>query len=200
MFLLWWKEDFPEGADLTVFLTRHIPVGAASLVETVPAQGFALGTDQAVAVVDEFPGGNHAGLVPGVAGDAGRDVPFLQQLPLSPARDTGCRVSFSINSETAFGSRSETWVTPLDEMNSPRSEMAFSWYRSPGALPALGGGPAGVGIHRVQWLPSGRWKYLAVSCSTPSPSTAVPVIMNRPFSSMACSLNSATVIPPGANP
>ena len=37
-----------------------------------------------VAVVDELPGGNHAGLVAGVDGDVGRDVPFLQQLPQSP--------------------------------------------------------------------------------------------------------------------
>ena len=180
-FLLWRKAGFPDGAGLTVFVTRHIPVGAAPLVETALAQDFALGTNQVVAVVDEFPGGNHAGLVPGVDGDAGRDVPFLQQLPLSPARDTGCRGSFSINPETAFDSRSETWVTPLDKMNPPRSAMTFSWYRSPEALPALGVGqwaPVETGFSGI--LPSGLWKYLAVSSSTPSPSTAVPVIMNRP--------------------
>ena len=48
-FLLWRKAGFLEGAGLTVFLTRHIPVGAAPLVETAPAQDFALGTNQMVA-------------------------------------------------------------------------------------------------------------------------------------------------------
>ena len=66
-------------------------------------------------------------------------------------------------------------------MNPPRSAMTFSWYRSPEALPALGVGqwaPVSTGFSGI--LPSGLWKYLAVSSSTPSPSTAVPVIMNRP--------------------
>ncbi len=69
--------------------------------------------------VDEVPGGDHAGLMPRGYGAAGRDVPFLQQLPPSPARDTECKGSFSINPETAFDSRSEAWVAPLDRMTRP---------------------------------------------------------------------------------
>ena len=48
-FLLWRKAGFPDGAGLTVFVTRHIPVGAAPLVETALAQDFALKTNQMVA-------------------------------------------------------------------------------------------------------------------------------------------------------
>ena len=79
--------------------------------------------------------------------------------------------------------------------------MTFSWYCSPEALPALVVRQrASVSTGFSGSLPLGLWKYLAVSCWAPSPSTVVSMILNRPFSLMACSLNSATLMPLGANP
>ena len=57
--------------------------------------------------------------------------------PVSPAKDTGVNGSRSSKSGTAFDSRSEAWVAPLDRMNPPRSTMTFSWYCNLDALPAL---------------------------------------------------------------
>ena len=49
-------------------------------METAPAQDFALGTNQVVALIGDVPGGNQVGLLPGMDGNVGRDVPFLKQL------------------------------------------------------------------------------------------------------------------------
>ena len=120
---------------------------------------------------------------------------------MSPARETGGNGRRSSKSGTAFDSRSEAWVTPLDSMKPPQSTMTFSWYCNPDALPALvvlQRASVSTGFSGI--LPSGLWKYLTSSYSTPSLSAVVLVSTKRPFSSMACSLNSATVIPLGSNP
>ena len=79
--------------------------------------------------------------------------------------------------------------------------MTFSWYCSPEALPALVVRQlAAVSTGFRGNLPLGLWKYLAVSRGAPSLSTVVSMILNRPFSSMAYSLNSPTVMPLEANP
>ena len=79
--------------------------------------------------------------------------------------------------------------------------MTSSWYCNPDALPALvvfQRASVSTGFSGIR--PSGLWKYRTSSRSTPSSSTVVSVSMKRPFSSMACSLNSATDIPLGSNP
>ena len=49
-------------------------------------------------------------------------------------------------------------------------------------------------------LPLGSWKYRTSSLSTPSSPTLFSVSTKRPFSSVASSWNSATVIPLGTRP
>ena len=98
-----------------------------------------------VAVIDEIAAGHHDGFLLGMDGNvrggcfvpssSSRSEPSLY--PVSPAKDTGVNGSRSSKSGTAFDSRSEAWVAPLDRMNPPRSTMTFSWYCNLDALPAL---------------------------------------------------------------
>ena len=71
-FLLRRQAVLLDGAGLTILLSRCVLVGAAPFVETPLPEHFALRTNQAVTVVDEFPGGDHAGLVPRMYGPVAR--------------------------------------------------------------------------------------------------------------------------------
>ena len=67
------------GASPAILLTGHVPAGASALVVTIAPKNFPLRTNQVVALIDEGPSENHAGLPPGMDGIAGGDVPLFQQ-------------------------------------------------------------------------------------------------------------------------
>ena len=79
----WREAGVLDGAGLTILLTRHVLVGSLPFVVRIPAQDFALWANQVVAVIDEIAAGHHAGFLPGMDGNARRDVLFLQQMPES---------------------------------------------------------------------------------------------------------------------
>ena len=86
-----------------------------------------------VAVPSKVPNRDHAGLLPGLDGNVGGDVPFHQQFPqrtLAAAGGGGQGLRLLLqaasNWGTALGSRSEALMTARDRMNPPKSTMAFS--------------------------------------------------------------------------
>ena len=156
-------------------------------------------------MVDEVPGGDHAGFVPRVDGNASGDAPFLQQLPKSP---------ITVPAVSGHGHRMEEQLPdqpgdrfgllfPCVDYVSGQDETAAVYndvllVLQPGGPADV---PAGVGVNRVQ-------PYPALGDLEVPRRFLLNIFLvngglrdqNKPFSSMACSLNPSTVMPLGANP